>query len=158
MNRAKLHITIKMIDAGVDALKVCHAAGGYTPRSICQVVFQAMIAESTWSPAVRKRPGRTPSSAPPSQYGHRRPTEPAHPLKSYEGRTAGPYVWQAFHARTGYHYLRQPEPEKWIRLTDADWEADNLAFALEHLWYSVQRSQVYSYLGHPHKPRTPKRR
>lgn len=65
------------------------------------------------------------------------------PLVAYVGKSIGPYVWFAFDPASGLHYLHTPYPEKWIRLTDAQWQRDDLDldldldFALAHFWYDV---------------------
>lgn len=65
------------------------------------------------------------------------PHVPLFPLASYAGKTIGPYTWYAFDPASGLHYLRTPYPEKWIRLTDKQWQKDNHEFALAHFWYDV---------------------
>jgi hypothetical protein len=54
-NRSPLRITSAMLAAGESAFKASREAG-HTPRATVHVVFTAMLAESAWSPALRKRP------------------------------------------------------------------------------------------------------
>jgi len=84
-------------------------------------------------------------------------TPAKYPLESYAGRTLGPYVWHAFHAPSGLHYLRTPYPEKWIRLRDAQWESPDALFGLERAWFWVDPSFA-TRLVNPHVPTTPKRK
>jgi hypothetical protein len=85
-------------------------------------------------------------------------TNPKHPLASYQGRMLGDYRWFAFHAKSGLHYLRRVEfPQKWIRLTDAQWDRPDVLFGLEHHWFFVD-SGLATRLVNPHVPRSPKRK
>lgn len=146
-NRKQLTITIAMLEAGERAMALCRETGGHTPRTACHAIFQAMLAVSDWSPVIRVRPGdrRTPARA------------ASHPLEHYHGKTIGRFTWYGFHAKSGLHYLRSDYPEKWIRLTDEQWEKDDLPFALSHSWYSVPGSTAHAAMGVKHVPRTPKR-
>ena len=83
---------------------------------------------------------------------------PKYPIDSYAGRSIGAYTWFAFHAPSGKHFLRTTTfPEKWIRLTDAAWARDDLAFGVEHHWYDCP-GYIADRTVNPHKPRTAKRR
>lgn len=126
MNRKQLVITITMLEAGERAMALCRETGEHSPRTACHAIFQAMLAASDWSPLVRVRPLAKPKI-----------TKPTHPLDWYDGKSVGPFTWYGFHPRTGFHYLKQSDPEKWIRLTDKQWKNDDLTFALEHYWYSI---------------------
>ena len=53
-NRSPLRITLAMLRAGEAALELARQAE-HAPRATCHVIFTAMLAESDWSPALRKR-------------------------------------------------------------------------------------------------------
>lgn len=72
-------------------------------------------------------------------------------LADYVGKTIGPYTWFAFDPASSLHYLRTPYPEKWIRLTDAQWQKNDLAFALAHFWYDVPGDVAHRAIV-PHQP------
>lgn len=146
-NRKSLTITVAMLDAGERAMLLCRDAGGHTPRSACHAIFQAMLAVSEWSPAIRVRPGdkRTPDRA------------AAHPLEWYAGKTLGPYVWEGFHAKSGLHYLRRIDPEKWIRLTDVQWERADALDNLQKALFYVSTQLARNTLGLRYQARHPKR-
>lgn len=149
INRKQLTITIAMLEAGERAMALCRDTGGHTPRTACHAIFQAMLAVSEWSPAIRIRPG-----------DRRKPSRAAfHPLEWYHGKTLGLYHWHAFHAASGLHYLKTPDyPEKWIRLTDAQWEKEDVLFGLERGWFYVPGHTADIYVGKPYVPTTPRRR
>ena len=139
-NRSRLKVTTRMLDAGVAALDLCREVGGHTPRTVCQAVFTAMLAESEWSPTIRKRPNVEPRL--------HCPCDPPGPIASYRGKMAGGYLWQAFNRQDGRHYLLNAAsfPHRWIRLTDKQWCADSLLDDIQRGFYYVNPRTAVQYL------------
>lgn len=138
INRKQLTITVAMLEAGERAMALCRDTGGHTPRTACHAIFQAMLAVSEWSPAIRIRPGDRRNVA----------RAAAHPLEWYPGKTLGPYHWHAFHAASGLHFLKTIDfPEKWIRLSDFQWEKADVLTGLERGWFYVPGHTADIYVG-----------
>jgi hypothetical protein len=147
MNRKQLTITVAMLDAGAAAMELCRKTGGHTPRTACHTIFQAMLAVSEWSPAIRTRPA-----------AKRREQSLAHPLEWYRDRTIGPFAWYGYHSKSNYHYLRQADPEKWIRLKDDQWNNPYYEQGIEHGWYWVSTATARAAMGVKHESRYPKQK
>lgn len=55
-NRSPLFVTRAMLDIGAGALAHCRTVG-HDDATTAHVIFSAMLHESSWSPALRTRPG-----------------------------------------------------------------------------------------------------
>lgn len=81
-NRSPLFVTRAMLDIGAQALEHCRTVG-HNDATTAHVVFSAMLSETSWSPAIRTRPGYAKVVAPFSaadQYLNGRKL-PKHPLR-----------------------------------------------------------------------------
>ena len=143
-NRSRLKVTTKMLDAGLDALQLCREVDGHTPRTICQAVFTAMLAESEWSPAIRKRPA--------AKLRSRSLQEPARSPEHYRGQRIGVYEWYGFNREDGRHYLRDSSafPHRWIRVTDKQWQSETLQRDIDRGYYYVNSGTAFQYMKRKH--------
>lgn len=139
VSRLQLKVSTRMLDAGVRALDTCREVGGHTARTVCQAVFSAMLAESEWSPAIRKRP---------EKFTPQRMHDPAERIDYYRGQLLGSYEWQGFNRQDGLHYFRDTSsfPHKWIRLSDRQWDAKDLADCIRQGLYYVSSRTAMQYL------------
>jgi hypothetical protein len=147
MNRKQLTITVSMLNAGAAAMELCRKTGGHTPHTACHAIFQSMLAVSDWSPAIRTRPA-----------AKTRTQALEHPLEWYRDQTIGPFAWYGYHAKTNYHYLRQTDPEKWIRLKDEQWHYAHRDKGLDLGWYWTSTSVARAAMGVKHESRYPKQK
>lgn len=132
-NRSPLKVSTAMLQAGSHALEDSRNLA-HDPRTTVHLVFLAMIAESSWSPAIRRRPEKS------TRLLH----SPSKALASYRGTTAKEFEWRGFNCQDGKHYLC--DGRKWIRLTDEQWLGANLLFEIEHHWHDVSPAIAMGYL------------
>jgi hypothetical protein len=100
-----------MLDAGANTLEQCRELG-HDARTTAHVVFTAMLAKSDWSPALRTRKRRKPPSRPEMRYSR----------DHYRNLVVGPFIWYDFDGRMNYHYFRQDNPERWVRMAEDAWK------------------------------------
>lgn len=132
-NRSPLKVSTEMLRAGANALEDSRNLG-HDARTTAHLVFLAMLAESQWSPAVRKRP----------QQADRALHSPAEPIAHYRGKLLGAFEWRGFNTQDGRHYFS--DGRRWIRITDEEWNAANLNKGISRSWYDVPASTAMGYL------------